>query len=243
MKLNKGTVVALLGLCTSLLTSTAIAASGQETTIKKSIESKLNGAKVEKVSKTPYLGLFEVHTNDGNIIYTDAKSQYLFSGHIIDTKTSKDITQARMDELNKIKFSDLPLELATKLVKGNGKRVIAIFEDPNCGYCKRFRHTLQGIDNVTVYTFMYNILSEESVTISKNIWCSSDRNTAWDAWMLEGKIAPTAPANCVSPNEKVLALGQKLKITGTPTIFFADGMRIPGAVDAKGLEAKLATIK
>lgn len=243
MRVNKGTVVALLSLCTSLLTSTAIAASAQEAAIKKSIESQLNGAKVENVSKSPYFGLFEVHTNDGNIVYTDAKSQYLFTGHIIDAKTSKDLTQARLDEINKIKFSDLPLELATKVVKGNGKRVIAIFEDPNCGYCKRFRQTLQGVDNVTVYTFMYNILSEESNTISKNIWCSADRNAAWDEWMVNGKAAPTAPATCVSPNDKVLALGGKLKITGTPTIFFADGMRIPGAVDAKSLEAKFATIK
>lgn len=243
MKVNKSIIVPFLSLLASLLATTAFAASAQEAAIKKMIEPQLGGAKVEGVSKSPYLGLFEVRTDDGNIVYTDAKSQYLFSGHILDIKTSKDLTQARLDEINKIKFSDLPLDLAVKMVKGNGKRVIAIFEDPHCGYCKRFRKTLQGIDNLTVYTFMYNILSEESVTTSKNIWCSADRNTAWDDWMLQDKVAPAAPANCTTPNDKVMALGKKLKITGTPTIFFTDGMRVPGAIDAKALEAKLSAIK
>ena len=129
------------------------------------------------------------------------------------------------------------------MVKGDGKRVIAVFEDPNCGYCKRFRQTLQSVDNVTVYTFLYNILSDESAVKSKNVWCALDRAKAWDEWMLNGKVTPDAPAACIAPNDKVFALGQKLHITGTPTIFFADGSRIPGAVDGKGLESKFATLK
>jgi len=134
--------------------------------------------------------------------------------------------------------------MALKQVKGNGKRVIAVFEDPNCGYCKRLRQTtLKEIDNVTIYTFMYNILSEDSSVKSKNIWCASDRNKAWDDWMIAGKVPPTTPAACESPNEKVLALGQKLRITGTPAIFFADGSRIPGAIDLKALEGKFDSLE
>jgi thiol:disulfide interchange protein DsbC len=122
--------------------------------------------------------------------------------------------------------------------------VIAVFEDPNCGYCKRLRQTtLKNMDNVTIYTFLYNILSPDSFEKSKNVWCAPDRAKAWDDWMINNKPAPAAPANCESPNEKVLALGQKLHITGTPAIFFSDGSRIPGAVDQKTLEAKLAALK
>jgi thiol:disulfide interchange protein DsbC len=129
-------------------------------------------------------------------------------------------------------------------VKGNGKRVIAVFEDPNCGYCKRFRQqALKETDNITIYTFMYNILAEDSFTKSKNVWCAPDRSKAWDDWMVSGKAAPAAPAGCTTPNEKVLALGQKLRINGTPNIFFADGSRVPGAIDARTLESKLASIK
>jgi thiol:disulfide interchange protein DsbC len=226
------------------LTAASVSAqTGQEASIKKLVEARLgDGAKVESITKTPYAGLYEVRIG-GDIIYTDAKADYLFVGRILDTKTQKDYTRARLDEINKIKFSDLPFDSAVKMVKGNGKRVIAVFEDPNCGYCKRFRHTLNDMDNVTVYTFMYNILAEDSAVKSKNIWCSADRAKAWDEWMLNGKAAAAAPANCTTPNEKIFELGRKMKITGTPTIFFTDGTRIPGAVDAKTLEDKLASLK
>lgn len=227
----------------SLVASLALAETAQETAIKKLIEPRLGeGVTVDSVTRTPYAGLFEVRAG-GDIFYTDEKAKYLFVGRVIDTKTYQDYTKERVDAINKIKFTDLPFDAALKTVKGNGKRVIAVFEDPNCGYCKRFRHTLQGVDNVTIYTFMYNILAEDSAVKSRNIWCSADRAKAWDDWMLNGKMAPVAPANCTAPNEKVLALGQKMKITGTPTVFFADGSRIPGAIDAKALEAKLATIR
>ena len=214
-----------------------------EASIKKLVEPRLGaGAKIDSVTKTPYAGLYEVRIGS-DVIYTDEKAQYLFIGNVIDAQTSTNYTKARTDELSRIKFADLPFESALKMVKGDGKRVIAIFEDPNCGYCKRFRKTLQGLNNITVYTFMYNILSEDSAVKSKNIWCAADKNKAWDDWMLNNKAAPTAPEKCATPNEKISALGQKMRITGTPTIFFTDGSRLPGAVDVAALEAKWATLK
>jgi thiol:disulfide interchange protein DsbC len=235
------TKVAVL-LATGLLAS-CVEAQNTEATIKKTLEPKLGGAKIESVRETPYGGLYEVRVA-GDILYTDKKGEYLFIGHVYDTKTSTDLTRARIDEINKIKFSDLPLEMALKQVKGDGKRTIAVFEDPNCGYCKRLRQTtLKELDNVTIYTFMYNILSEDSFVKSKNIWCAPDRVKAWDDWMINGKLPPSAPAACETPNDKIVALGQKLKIQGTPAIFFTDGSRIPGAVDLKTLEAKLQSLK
>jgi thiol:disulfide interchange protein DsbC len=225
------------------LIASCVGAENNTDAIKKAIEPRLNGAKIESVRETPYAGLYEVRVG-GDILYTDKKGEYLVIGHVYDTKTSQDLTRARIDDLNKIAFSDLPLNLAIKQVHGNGKRVIAVFEDPNCGYCKRLRQTaLKDLDNVTIYTFLYNILSDDSFIKSKNVWCSADRAKAWDDWMVNGKQAPQAPAGCETPNDKVLALGQKLHIQGTPAIFFTDGSRIPGAVDQKTLEAKLASLK
>jgi len=240
MQKNK---IALL-LLTGLVAACAGAETPLEANIKKAVEPRLgNGVKVDSVKETPYGGLYEVRAG-GDILYTDKKGEYLFIGHVYNAKTAQDLTKLRIDEINKIKFTDLPFELAMKTVKGDGKRVMAIFEDPNCGYCKRFRQTtLKEVDNVTVYTFMYNILSDDSFVKSKNIWCAPDRNKAWDDWMISGKAAPVAPANCPTPNDKVLALGQKLRIEGTPAIFFADGSRVPGAIDIKTLEAKFSTIK
>ncbi|MEC5159261.1 thiol:disulfide interchange protein DsbC [Janthinobacterium sp. CG_S6] len=244
MKLSMTASKTALLLMSGLMMSCVGAETPVEANIKKLIEPRLGeGAKVDSIKETPYAGLYEVRTG-GDILYTDKSATYLIVGHVFNAKTSQDLTKERIDEISRIKFSDLPLEVATKVVKGDGKRVIAVFEDPNCGYCKRFRQTtLKEIDNVTVYTFMYNILSEDSVAKSKNIWCSADRNKAWDDWMLNNKAAPAAPAGCTSPHEKVLALGQKLRVNGTPAIFFADGSRIPGAIDTKALEAKLASIK
>lgn len=230
-------------LATGLMASCVGAQNSVEATIKKNVEPRLGGAKIESVKETPYAGLYELRVA-GDILYTDKKGEYLVIGHVYDAKTTRDLTRERIDEINKIKFSDLPLDSAIKQVKGDGKRVIAVFEDPNCGYCKRLRQTtLKNVDNVTIYTFMYNILSDDSFVKSKNIWCAPNRSKAWDDWMINGKAAPAAAENCETPNDKVLALGQKLKITGTPAIFFADGTRIPGAIDQKTLEAKLATVK
>lgn len=219
-------------------------AEATEANVKKLLQPRLgDGAVIESVTKTPYAGLYEVKIGD-ELVYTDADAKFIMIGRLVDAQSSKDLTQARLDEINRIKFSDLPLEAALKSVKGNGKRVIAVFEDPNCGYCKRFRKTLNETKDVTVYTFMYNILSDDSRVKSKNVWCSADRVKAWDDWMLNGKTPAAASDSCATtPNEKVLELGRKLKVTGTPTIFFTDGSRIPGAVDAKTLEAKLSSIK
>ena len=209
-----------------------------EADIRKGVEAKL-GTKVESVTKSGYMGLYEVYA-DGNIFYTDEKvTAILVSGQLIDAKSMKNVTEERMRKLTAIKFSDLPLDRAIKQVRGDGKRVMATFEDPNCGYCKRLAKELQKLDNVTIYTFLLPILSEDSVHKSKQIWCSSDRAKAWADWMVDAK-APSGREDCdtaaVTKNQE---FGRKLNISGTPTIFFADGERVPGAVPLARIEQKL----
>lgn len=237
------TKVALLSLACAVVSCTA-AEGTVEANLRKVVEPRLgDGAKIVSVKPTPYAGLYEI-VADGNIIYTDKNGEYLFFGQMFNTRTRQNLTKARLEIVNKINFKDLPLDSALKMVKGDGKRVIAIFEDPNCGYCKHFRKTtLKEVDNITVYTFMLNILSDDSFAKSKAIWCSADRNKAWDEWMVDGKMAPPAPANCETPNAKISALAQRYGINATPAIFFTDGTRIPGAIDTAGLEAKLKTVK
>jgi len=229
----------------ALLPALPALAQGVEDKIKKLLQQRLGeGTQVESVAKTPYNGLYEVRVGN-EIIYSDAEAKYVFIGRILDTETSRDLTHARLDEINRIRFADLPLDLAVKSVKGTGKRVIAVFEDPNCGYCKRFRKTLADTKDITVYTFLYPILSDDSRTKVKNVLCSSDKAKVWDDWMVNGKTPAAAPEAC-NPNasvDKVVELGKKLKVTGTPTIFFTDGSRVPGAIDSKTLESRLASIK
>ncbi len=224
-----------------LLSSVFSISNAQSTHAVQNIEKMVGKGKIDKVVKSPIAGLLEVHVQ-GDVIYADTTGQHILVGKLYETATQADLTQKSWVELNKIDFKQLPLEYAIKQKRGNGKREIAIFEDPNCGYCKHLRKTLAEIDNLTIYTFQFNILSEESRTRSKAIWCSSDQGLAWDNWMLKN-IQPTAAAEgCVDPHAKVLELGKKLKVAGTPAIFFTDGSRIPGAVGKEQLEKKLAEI-
>jgi thiol:disulfide interchange protein DsbC len=217
-------------------------AMADETDIRKAMEAKL-GTKVESVTKSGYMGLYEVYA-DGQLLYTDEKmTTIIVGGQLIDAKTMKNITDERMKKLTAIKFSELPLERAIKQVRGDGKRIMATFEDPNCGYCKRLAKELLKLDNVTVYTFLYPILSEDSVRKSKQIWCSSDRAKAWNDWMIDGK-APAGREDCdTSAVTKNQEFGRKLNISGTPTMFFADGERVPGAMPLPRIEQKLSAAK
>ncbi|MBP5986986.1 MAG: DsbC family protein [Azonexus sp.] len=220
-------------------TSMAVA---DEAEIKKAMEAKL-GTKVESVTKSGYLGLFEVYA-DGQLLYTDEKLTAIVVGaQLIDAKTMKNVTDERMKKLTAIKFSELPLERAIKQVRGDGKRVMATFEDPNCGYCKRLAKDLQKLENVTVYTFLLPILSEDSVRKSKQIWCSADRAKAWNDWMIDGK-APAGREDCdTSAVTKNQEFGRKLNISGTPTMFFSDGERVPGAMPLARIEQKLGAAR
>lgn len=221
----------------ALAAAFSLTALADEASVKKAIEAKL-GTKVSGVAKSPYLGLYEVYA-DGQILYTDEKLSAIIAGTLIDGKTMKNVTAERMQKLTAIKFSDLPLELAIKQVRGDGRRVLATFEDPNCGYCKKLAKDIAKLDNITLYTFLYPILSPDSLDKSNQIWCASDKARAWNDWMQDGK-ALSGKSECdTSAVQKTVELGHKLAITGTPTLFFADGERVPGAVPMAQIEKKL----
>ena len=227
----------LRSLLASLFLAAGLAHAADENSIKKGLEGFLGAPAVESVKKTPYGGLYEVVLKSGELLYTDANVSFLIDGSLIDAKTRKNITQARLNQLMKIDFATLPLDQAIKQVRGNGKRVIASFEDPNCGYCKRLAKDLVNLKDATIYTFLYPILSPDSTEKSKNIWCAKDRAAAWSDWMTGGKTPPVAAASCdTSAIDKNVALGQKIKVSGTPTIFTSDGNRLPGAVPLAQLE-------
>ena len=226
-----------LALAAGLLFSAAAQAS--EADVKKAVEGLLGkNAKIDSVRKAGMLGLYEVVVG-GEIAYVDEKANYIIFGNIIDAKAKKDLTEERKRKLSQIKFSDLPLDMAIKQVKGNGKRIVATFEDPNCGYCKKLAKELVGMTDVTIYTFLYPILSPESLEKSKAIWCAADKVKAWNDWMVNN-TAPAAAKCDASAVDKTVALGQKLNIRGTPTIFFTDGNRTPGYMPVAQLEKAIA---
>ena len=191
---------------------------------------------VTKVQPTDYANLYEVQLG-GNIVYTNDKAEFVLAGNLVDAKTRRDVTSERLEEISRVDFSTLPLTQAVKLVKGNGARKMAVFEDPNCGYCKKLHKELATLDNVTVYTFLFPILAPDSVTKANNVWCAKDQATVWTDWMNKGVEPPAA--TCDTPIEKNLALGQKLAVQGTPAIFFESGNRVNGYVPAAKLNQEL----
>lgn len=224
----------------ALAAALSMPALADEAQIRKVVEEKLSGVKVEGVQRGP-LGLWEVRFRSGEgmrIVYTDATASYIILGKIYETKGDKDLTEERLRKLNAIKFDSLPLAQAVKVQRGNGKRVLVMFSDPYCPYCKQFEQTLQQIDNITVYVFMFPVIKPELADHSRAVWCSADRPKAWLDLALRGK-PPAASASCENPVEKNLELGHQLGVNSTPTLYLANGERVAGALSPADLREML----
>jgi len=206
--------------------------------VKKQLEQKFPGAQVTSVSKSPYFGLYEAQFDD-RMIYTDSKVQYIIVGSIYDAASKTNLTELKLRQLNRIAFDSLPMELAFKRVKGNGERKLVIFSDADCPYCAQLEKTLRDVDNVTIYTFLYPIdqLHPDSARKSKIIWCSPDKVKAWDEFFSSGKL-PDNSGDCPNPVAQTATLGEKLRVSATPTLVFADGSIVPGSLPADRLESE-----
>jgi thiol:disulfide interchange protein DsbC len=213
--------------------ATASADSAQQ--VRAAVETWLQGRyKVDGVRRSAVAGIWEVQIGT-DLIYVDEKGQHGFvEGQLIELKSNRNLTQERVDELTAIRFQDLPLAMAIKQVNGKGTRQVAVFEDPNCGHCRNLRRDLLAVPDVTIYTFTLPILSADSEEKARRAWCAPDRLKAWNELMLQGKV-PDNKGSCDNPIAKVAELGRKLKVNGTPTIFFANGKRLPGGVPAARL--------
>ena len=232
----------LAALFTALI-SAGITAHANEAVIRKAIAERMpNAPKVDEVRPAPMPGLWEIRIGN-EVRYTDPTGSYLIEGELIDLKARKNLTEERVTQLNRIDFATLPFKDAIVWKSGTGKRRIAVFADPNCGYCKRFEKGLQEMKDVTVYTFLIPILGGDSPEKSRAIWCAKDSTATWLAWMLKSEQPPKAPAGCDDAAiERNLALSRKIHVNGTPAILLEDGNRIPGAVGAVELERRLQTL-
>lgn len=228
-------VLAAMALCSQVWAQTP------ESVIKKTFNERFPSVQVDEVRPSIIKGLYEVRVNGTEILYSDPKGDYFLQGALIDSKQKTNLTQERIDKLLAIKFDTLPSKDSFTIVRGNGERKMAIFEDPNCGYCKSFERGLQKVDNVTISVYLYPILSQDSRDKSRAIWCSQNAATVWQDWMVRDKPIPAVTGAC---DDAALArnveFGRAAKINGTPTLLFPDGQRLPGAVDAAKVEKVLA---
>jgi thiol:disulfide interchange protein DsbC len=239
MKSIKTALLAMLLALGVIGTGGAALAQTHEAAIRKNLAERLPSMpKIDEITKLPMPGLYEVRAGM-DLYYTDADGSFLLHGSLIDTKQARNLTEERQEKLMMIDFASLPVKDAFTIVRGNGKRKLAVFEDPNCGYCKRFERELQKVDNVTVYMFLYPILGPDSVDKSRNLWCSKDKGRAWQDWMVRDQAAPAGSCDIAGVTRNV-EFGRKYRISGTPTLIFADGTRVPGAIGLKDVEKYLA---
>ena len=217
----------------------AQAATPEVAAIRKALEQKFPGAEIRHIAKTDYLGLYEAMLDD-TLVYTDPKVAYVFIGALYDTATKQNLTEARTRRLNRVAVDKLPYDLAFKRVKGDGSRTLVIFSDADCPFCHRLEKELDKLDNVTIWTFLFPIdqLHPDAARKSKQLWCAPDKVKAWDAFLASGKL-PDNKGDCGDPVAKTQALGNSMKINATPTLIFADGTLIPGALPLPQLEREL----
>ncbi|HZE90328.1 MAG TPA: DsbC family protein [Rhizobacter sp.] len=232
------TLLALSAAAVSLCASVAWA---DEAQIRKNLPERLPKLPaIDEVSKTPIPGLYEVRIGT-DVVYTDEQGNHIIQGSVVDTRTGTNLTEERVNKLTAIDFDKLPFADAVMWKKGTGARRIAVFADPNCVYCKRFEQDLQKISDITVYTFIIPILGGDSPEKSRNIWCAKEPAKVWLSWMLEGAMPPRSMGQCSSgPIERNLVLSRKHRVNGTPVIVFANGTRVPGAMNAEQIEKQLA---
>lgn len=222
-----------------LLLALAGAAGANEAEIRKALEPKLGGARIEGVQPSPIPGLFEVRfrSQEGmQVVYVDATGSYVIQGKIFDVRNDRDLTGERMRKLNAIRFEELPLDLAVKIKRGSGTRVMAMFSDPYCPACRQFERELAKVENLTLYVFMYPVIRPANKDHSKAVWCAADRAKAWLELAAGPRPkVPDAGTACPNPVDKTLELGQALGVNSTPTIFLSNGERFAGMLPAPDL--------
>jgi thiol:disulfide interchange protein DsbC len=232
---------ALAAIPSAVIAATATATVKPEVTaaIRQSLESRFPGTHVLDVAPSIIPDLYEVFVGD-QIIYSDAAGDHVLVGALVDTKTKENLTDASMNERGKIDFKTLPLSQAIKVVKGNGSRTFAVFSDPDCPYCQQLEKTLLTVNDFTMYVFLFPITSlhPQSAQKAHAIWCAPDHVQAWSSWMHEKKL-PEQKTCSGDPVDALQKLGDTLHINSTPTLFFANGHRIAGALPGQELEKAL----
>jgi thiol:disulfide interchange protein DsbC len=229
--------VLILLLCLAGLHAPAHA---QDAVIRKNLQERLEGLPaIDEISKTPVPGIFEVRINKTEIFYVDEKADFLFEGSLMDLRSKENLTASRVAKLSVINFKDLPLKDSFVIKRGSGKRKLAVFADPNCGYCKELEKELQKISDVSVHVFLYPVLGADSSEKAARIWCSKNKAASFEAYMLNQKAPESAKCDTSSVDRNV-AFGKKQSITGTPTIVFPDGERVGGLIDADEINKRLS---
>jgi thiol:disulfide interchange protein DsbC len=235
-----GLARALPSVAAVVLSLFSVAANADEAAIRKALSERLPTVKIDEISKAMVPGLYELRMGT-EVFYADEQGNFLIQGHVIDTKTKVDLTEARIEKLSAIDFASLPLKDALLIKQGSGARRFVVFADPNCGYCKHLEKDLLTMKDVSIYTFVMPILGPDSNVKARDIWCNKEPGKTWRNWMVDGTAPPKNMGKCdVAALDRNVEMGHKYRVQGTPAIVFEDGTRAPGAIPLDQIESRLA---
>ena len=202
-------------------------------TVKTNLTKQHPNLKIENIQATEMKGIYS-GSMDGQVVYVGEDTQHILIGSMFRLSDQKNLTKDLMLKQNSIDWKKLPLQDAVKTVRGNGRRQIAVFSDPNCPYCKQLETELSKLNDVTIYTFIYPIKTQ-SIAVSKQVFCEKDPALAWSNLIAKG-IQPSSKKTCANPIERNLSLGKSLALNGTPAIIFSNGFKVMGAYPAQEIE-------
>jgi len=233
----------LCRLAAALVALTPLAAASDEIqALQEKMARTLNGASIREIRKLPELGLYEVVWSGSNVLYTNASGTLVLTGNLYRAEDKRNLTEARKQELMHVEFASLPLDIAFKQVKGNGRRRLAVFADPDCPYCRQLERELEPITDVTIHVFLYPLgtIHPDAVRKARLVWCAADRGAAWTGLMLGGTEPAAAREDCAAPIKEISDLAERLGINATPGIIFENGKIVPGLIPRQRIEDLLA---
>ena len=202
-------------------------------TVKSNLSKQHPKLNIENIQATDMKGIYS-GSMDGQVVYLGEDAQHILVGSMYRLSDQKNLTQDLVLKQNSIDWKKLPLQDAVKSVRGNGKRQIAIFSDPNCPYCKQLETELNKLNDVTIYTFIYPI-KNQSIAVSKQVFCEKAPALAWSNLISKG-IQPSSKKACANPVDRNLSLGKSLGLNGTPAIIFSNGFKVMGSHPAQEIE-------
>jgi len=208
--------------------------------IEKTVRKALPGTQIKTIQPAPIEGLVEIEAGP-NILYADPNGRYLVVGNIYDMHTATDLTAERKSATPVIEWSQLPLDAAVKY-SNSGSQKLAVFFDPDCGWCRKLHDQLKTLNDVEIFAIMYPVegLHPSARSKAASILCASDPLNALDLALSNQTLPESTDAHCLKNADEaitqVIEFTQAHNIHGTPTLVSTDGRVRPGFMRAQQLK-------